>query len=162
MTRLALTLAALLAGCAAPPPPPPDVPRWELGRVPGPPPACYVRVVGGAATQDFVQRADGIALFVLSARGTGSLADLTGGRPPPPVGAPFLTAPDRPPLGQVIEATERRLAVRLASPATMRAMLADLAARAGNGDAATPPPDLAARLDACLAPMQPTGVTTPS
>lgn len=169
MRAAGLALAALLAGCAAPSPPPPETPRWELGRVPGPPPACYVRVVGEAATQDFIQRADGIALFVLSARGATTLQALSGDRPPPPVGAPFQAGPDQVPLGQVIESNERRLAVRLASPAMLRAMLDRLASRARAGEAAPatgttaePPPDLAAQLDRCLAPLQPTGVTTPS
>jgi hypothetical protein len=158
--RQALALVALLAGCAQQAAAPAPTTRWEFGRVQGPPPACYARLVDPSATQDFVQRADGAVVFALTPRNGRTVADLRG-RPVPPAGAPFpeLLTRETPQLGTVLQGTDQRLVVRVNDPPTLTAMLAAMEAESLKQVNARTPPNTVARLSDCLKTIQPAGAS---
>jgi hypothetical protein len=160
--KAAWLLAPALAACATPGPAADTPGTVELRRIAGPPAACAVRVVGPTATQDFIERADGIALYALTARDNRTIRELSGNAALPVPDDPFPPSmtDGRPPLGTVLQASDQRIAVRLASPGTLRAMLRDLSAQVRPaGPSAGPSPDLLARFEACVTAMAPVGLT---
>lgn len=158
--RRAAVLTLLLAGCAQQAAVPTTATRWEFGRVQGPPPACYARLIDPSATQDFVQRADGAVVFALTPRNGRTVAELRG-RPVPPADAPFpelLTRETRQ-LGTVLQGTDQRLVVRVNDPPTLTAMLSAMEAESLKRGDPRNPPNTVARLADCVKTIQPAGAS---
>jgi hypothetical protein len=160
-----VALALLLAGCARQAAaPPPTAMHWEIGRVQGRQPACYARLVEPNASHAYFQLADGTAAFAITAREGKSMTDLLGGRPLPPVGAPFPypSTPAQPQIGTVIDSSERRLAVRLLDPARLSALMnvaESESMKQASPDQQRNPPNTVARLADCLKTIQPAGAS---
>lgn len=162
--RRATALALLLAGCAQQAAAPPPALYWEMGRVQGRQPACYARLVEPNATHAYFRLADGTAAFAITAREGKTVTDLLGGRPLPPVGAPFPypSTAAQPQIGTVIDSNDRRLAVRLLNAGMLSGLLT--AAETESMKQASPdqqrnPPNTVARLADCMKTIQPAGAS---
>jgi hypothetical protein len=117
----------MLAACAETPPatPPQDPIFWNVRRAASSIPSCVSELHTPTQTQQFIERADGISLYVIVARDGRTVAQIPGGEALPPEGAPFLRPlPEGTRMvGTVLQSRPDRYAVQVKDSATLRTML---------------------------------------